>query len=307
MRSRLPTDPPLLTLSWLPMSSAVLSRRPQALALPNLGFLSSDPLSQDSEPQARHLRRALARGEFSLHYQPQTAANGGALEGLEVLLRWTDPRRGAISPDVFIPLAETTGFIHVLGHWVLEEACRQYRRWSRANIAPPKLSVNLSALQLTAPGWAEGVERVLAQTQMSPDCLELEITESCLVKNLAQARTALERLQKLGVRVAIDDFGVGYSSLFCLKDLPVQSLKLDKSFLKDLDRSPKNRILLQGMIDLGRRLKLKVVAEGVETWEQFHLLKSFHCDVIQGYLISRPLPLEGITQFLRRRSYALAA
>ncbi|MEB3175340.1 MAG: EAL domain-containing protein, partial [Cyanobacteriota bacterium] len=262
---------------------------------------------QNSELQIRHLRLALARREFSLHYQPQTAANGGALEGLEVLLRWRHPQRGAISPEVFIPLAEASGFIHVLGHWVLEEACRQYRRWSRADLAPPKISVNLSALQLTAPGWAEGVERVLAQTQMPPDCLELEITESCLVENFTQARTTLERLQKLGVRVAIDDFGAGYSSLFCLKDLPIQTLKLDKSFLKDLDKSAKNQIVLQGIIDLGRRLKLKVVAEGVETREQFHLLKSFHCDVIQGYFVSRPLHLEGITQFLQRRSYALAA
>lgn len=289
------------------MSSAVLSLRPQIPASLTQMLRPSAQGFQNSELQIRHLRQALARREFSLHYQPQTAAQNGELEGLEVLLRWRHPQRGAISPEVFIPLAEATGFIHTLGHWVLEEACLQYRRWSQADIAPPKLSVNISALQLTAPGWAESVERVLAQTQMPPDCLELEITESCLVENLSQALTALERLQKLGVRVAIDDFGTGYSSLFCLKDLPIQSLKLDKAFLKDLNQSPKNRILLQGMIDLGRRLKLKVVAEGVETWEQFHLLKSFHCDVIQGYLISRPLHLDGVTELLQRRSYALAA
>jgi len=249
---------------------------------------------QNSELQIRHLRLALARREFSLHYQPQTAANGGALEGLEVLLRWRHPQRGAISPEVFIPLAEASGFIHVLGHWVLEEACRQYRRWSRADLAPPKISVNLSALQLTAPGWVEGVERVLAQTQMPPDCLELEITESCLVKNLGQAQTALERLQKLGVRVAIDDFGTGYSSLSLLQKFPIQRLKIDRSFVHGVADDLGARSLVRTIIAMGDSLGLDMVAEGVESVRQLQALAELRCAKAQGYLISHPVPPESI-------------
>ncbi len=251
------------------------------------------------ELQAEHLRQALDHQEFVLYYQPQLDLQTGAYLGVEVLLRWHHPQLGWISPNQFIPLAEKTGLIVSIGYWVLLHACYQYQKWQSEGIFPLKLSVNLSPLQLQQPDLIEQIQQVLNLTQMPPHCLELEVTESCLMVNVEEKIGLLNRLQMMGIQIAIDDFGTGYSSFASLKNLPIHTLKIDKSFLEDLMNVSKNRVILHSIIELGHRLKLKIIAEGVETLEQFNILRMFNCDYGQGYFISHPLNLDAIANFLQ--------
>jgi diguanylate cyclase (GGDEF)-like protein/PAS domain S-box-containing protein len=238
------------------------------------------------------LRRALEQGEFELHYQPKVALPAGGLTGFEALVRWRDPERGLVLPGVFIPLCEETGLIRPLGEWVLKEACRQLARWRDAGRDPVPISVNLSVHQFRSGNLVETVRRALAETAVDARWLELEITESALLQDEAAVVGALEALRRLGIRIAIDDFGTGYSSFSYLRRLPVDVLKIDRSFVEHIETSPDEAALLGAIVSMGRALRLRVIAEGVETVGQRQLLTSWGCDEMQGFLVSPAVPAE---------------
>jgi EAL domain-containing protein (putative c-di-GMP-specific phosphodiesterase class I) len=219
--------------------------------------------------------------------------------GLEALVRWEHPELGLVSPAVFIPLAEETGLIVEIGTWVLRTACAQTVQWHRAGLFPLSVAVNLSARQFFQPNLANVIAEVLAQTQLDPKYLELEITETTAVKHMEFTQSVLHKLQETGVCIAMDDFGTGYSSLNYLKQLPLNTLKIDRSFIMDLKPDSKDLKIVNAVISLGQGLDLKVVAEGVETEEQLNLLRSLNCDIVQGYLFSRPITANNMTEMLQ--------
>ncbi len=244
------------------------------------------------------LRRALERDEFRLHYQPILGLESGAPVGVEALLRWSHPERGLVSPGEFIPVAEETGLIVPIGAWVLEHACRQVRTWreSLPEAAGLVLGVNMSARQLQHPRVVEHVEHALAKAGLQPECLKLEITESVLMEHAETA--TLERLKRLGVQLAIDDFGTGYSSLAYLKTFPVDDLKIDRSFVAELEHDADSASIVSSIIRLAKSLHLAVTAEGIETIEQLERLRAMDCDRAQGFHLSRPLPPEHVEAWL---------
>ncbi|MGF1608186.1 MAG: EAL domain-containing protein [Kiloniellales bacterium] len=249
------------------------------------------------------LRQALARDELRLVYQPQALANTGEIIGFEALLRWHHPREGAIPPAVFIPLAEQCGYIGPLGLWVLTEACREAASWSK----PLRIAVNLSPVQFQHGNLAADIERTLASTGLSPERLELEITEGVLLKDKERALEILQRLKQLGVRVAMDDFGTGYSSLSSLQSFPFDKLKIDRSFVMSLTDKSEAQTIIRATIALGRGLSLPVVAEGVETDLQLAWLRGEQCDEIQGYLIGKPLPIDRYAALVGKQPHCRAA
>ena len=244
------------------------------------------------------LRDALENGEFRLVYQPQVDARTGAVFGVEALLRWDHPIEGVIAPTEFIPIAEETGLIVGIGDWVLETACAQNRRWQEAGFAPVTMSVNVSALQFLQKDWVDSVARLLARTGLAPEYLELELTESLIMRDVEGSIATMRRFQDMGVRLSIDDFGTGYSSLSALKHFPVGRLKIDKSFVRELPHGEDDRAIAIAVISLGRRLNLSVIAEGVETQEQVDFLSDNHCHEVQGYHFSRPVPPHEIETML---------
>lgn len=229
---------------------------------------------------------ALARGELSLHYQPQAAPNG-EIVGFEALLRWTHPKRGSVSPGVFIPLAEESGAIIEMGEWVLREACREAQSWCE----PLRIAVNLSPAQFRQDDLPALVHAILLETGLSGGRLELEITEGVLVDDVSRATSVLRRLKSLGVGIAIDDFGTGYSSLSYLQSFPFDRLKIDKSFVSRLQCNAQSDAIVRAVINLGHGLGLSVIAEGVETQAQLEFLSAEGCDELQGYFIGRPAPI----------------
>jgi diguanylate cyclase (GGDEF)-like protein/PAS domain S-box-containing protein len=237
------------------------------------------------------LRRAIEKNEIWLAYQPQVEIDSGRLIGVEALVRWNSPELGQIGPDRFIPLAEDIGFINQLGSWVLEQACRQLKCWDLAGLYVPKIAVNLSARQFDRGGLAGAVERVLRETGLPPHRLQLEVTES-VIMNTGDAMQYINDLHAIGVELAIDDFGTGYSSLAYLKQLPVQTLKIDRSFIKDISTDANDEAIAIAIIQLGKSMNLAVIAEGVETGEQAAFLLRHGCRRAQGYLYARPLPPE---------------
>ncbi|WP_324779587.1 putative bifunctional diguanylate cyclase/phosphodiesterase [Thiobacillus sedimenti] len=245
------------------------------------------------------LKQALERRELVLHYQPKREISTGRLTGWEALLRWQSPELGSVSPDEFIPLAERSGLILPIGEWVLREACRQMRAWQDAGLAAGTMAVNLSARQFRQMDLAEEVSAVLRDTGLAPADLELEITESSLMDNLATAATVLTDLERLGIRIAVDDFGTGYSSLSYLKTFPLHCLKIDRSFIRDIPGDDNDTAIVRTIIALAGTLGLTVVAEGVETEAQLAYLRANRCDQAQGYLFSRPLPPEACLALLR--------
>jgi diguanylate cyclase (GGDEF)-like protein/PAS domain S-box-containing protein len=259
-----------------------------------------------NEQAVRHLalenslRRALNRGDFVLHYQPKVAGDSEQIVGAEALVRWRHEELGVIPPAEFIPLAEDTGLIAPLGEWVLRAALAQSRLWQDAGIALPQVSVNLSLRQFQQPDLVGLIDRVLREAGLAPGCLELELTESFIMHDTACAIATLRELKEMGVRIAIDDFGSGYSSLSYLKQLPIDVLKIDKSFVRDMTRDANDAAIVMAIITLAHSLNLKVVAEGVETEEQLRLLRLLRCDAMQGYLFSRPLPAEDFERLLLR-------
>lgn len=242
------------------------------------------------------LRRALERGEFLLHYQPQFDMAERRIIGFEALVRWQHPQLGLVPPNDFIPLAEETGLIAPLGDWVLREACTQAKAWHSAGHRDLRMAVNLSSRQFFQENVLETVTRALEKTGLPAHCLELELTESCVMQNPDEATVTLCLLNNMGIRIAIDDFGTGHSSLNHLKRFPIDSLKIDRSFVRDVTLNPEDGAIVQAIIAMAHGLKLSVVAEGVETVEQLRFLESFSCDMVQGYLVSRPLPADQITR-----------
>jgi diguanylate cyclase (GGDEF)-like protein len=247
------------------------------------------------------LRRAIEHGQLRLHYQPQRSLQTGALAGLEALVRWEHPEQGLISPGAFIPIAEESGLIVPLGDWVLNAACRQMRDWLAQGFAPPRTAVNVSAVQLSQGRLAAAVTKALEENALPPERLELEITESFLMSDQERAMKTLAELRELGVRLSIDDFGTGYSSLAYLQRLRVHKLKIDLSFLRDVTSNEANAAIVNAIIALGHTLGLEVLAEGVEREEQADYLRAHQCDLMQGYLIARPLPPEAILAFVKDR------
>lgn len=244
------------------------------------------------------LRNATLCEEFVLYFQPKVSCADGRMTGVEALLRWQHPRRGIVSPDQFIPLLEETGLIVQVGRWVLEEACRHAVEWQRAGLNMPSVSVNLSARQLQSETLLADVATTLEETGLPPSCLDLEITESMLMHNAETAIRTLSALKKMGVTISLDDFGTGYSSLAYLKRFPLDAVKVDRSFVQDIAADSDDASITRAVITMAHHLKLKVVAEGVETPEQLALLISHQCDVIQGYFFSRPLPADEMTGVL---------
>ncbi|WP_308621442.1 bifunctional diguanylate cyclase/phosphodiesterase [Massilia sp. Se16.2.3] len=241
------------------------------------------------------LRRAIERNEFFLEYQPQVEIASSRLIGVEALVRWQNPELGLVSPVRFIPMAEDSGFINQLGEWVLFEACRQMVRWDAAGLAVPKMAVNLSVRQVERGAMAPLVSAALAATGLAPARLQLEVTESVIMDN-ADATAFVHQLHALGVGLAIDDFGTGYSSLAYLKQLPVDVLKIDRSFIKDIALDSNDEAIAIAIIQLGKSMNLSVIAEGVENDEQAAFLLRHGCTRAQGYLYGRPLAPEVLLQ-----------
>jgi EAL domain-containing protein (putative c-di-GMP-specific phosphodiesterase class I) len=217
---------------------------------------------------------------------------------MEALLRWNHPEKGIISPALFIPIAEEIGLIRQLDSWVMNTACLDFMNLDKASIDDMRLSVNLSAYQFRNHNLAENIEQVLMETAIPPEQLEIEITETTAMENIDFTIKTLKRLNEMGVKISIDDFGTGYSSLNYLRYLPIHILKIDRSFISDMDKDLNTRVIVKSIIDVAHSLKLKVTAEGVETMEQLALLKQMGCDEIQGYLFSRPIPLNEIQNIL---------
>ncbi len=244
------------------------------------------------------LRKALERKELVLHFQPQYDVKNHRIKGIEALVRWQHPERGMVAPGDFIPLAEETGLIGPIGKWVLHTACAQNRSWQKAGLEPVRVAVNLSARQFQHRDLPAMVAEVLEETGLEPRYLELEITETIIMNDLEITIDQLIRLMNLGVRISIDDFGTGYSSLAYLKKFPIHTLKIDRSFVKDIGADSDDTAIVSAVIALAHNLKFEVVAEGVETPDQLCFLRSKNCDTVQGFFFSRPLPAEELEHLL---------
>ena len=250
------------------------------------------------------IRRALAEGEFVLHYQPLIDAREGRIVGAEALVRWQHPERGLVYPDEFIPILEDTGLIVPVGEWVIREACSDAKRWADADLEGSLVSVNLSARQVLQPDLVPLMERVLAESGLSPDRLSLELTETAVLQNMDAAVRVLSDLRGLGIEAVLDDFGTGHSSLSHLRQLPVRGVKIDRSFVSDVPRSDEARTIVSGVVALGHALNLTIAAEGVETEPQSRFLRSLDCDVLQGFLFGRPQPAEEFEGLLNDQAAA---
>jgi len=244
------------------------------------------------------LRLALQLRQLELHYQPQVEIGGGRIIGFEALLRWNHPRLGMVSPAEFIPLAEESRLILPIGAWVLTEACRQARQWQDAGLPPTVVAVNLSAVQFQERDLVAQVSAALMSSGLAPRWLELEITESVIMQEPERTAGILEELKCLGVRLSIDDFGTGYSSLAYLKRFPIDKIKIDRSFIRDVVQSPGDAAIVRMVIAMAGELERKVIAEGVETTEQLDFLRLHQCHEFQGFLCSRPVPAGRVPELL---------
>ncbi|NQV22567.1 MAG: EAL domain-containing protein, partial [Rhodospirillales bacterium] len=254
---------------------------------------------QNRKTMERGLRAAITSGAFELHYQPQVDIKTRAVIGAEALIRWPHPTEGMISPMEFIPLAEATALIVPLGEWVLRTACIQFAKWRDAGLSLPRLAVNLSGVQLNKSPITDTVTRILAETGMAPENLELELTESTVMENVEAVIPVLQHLHDMGISIAVDDFGTGYSSLSYLKRLPVDKLKIDRSFVSDVTGNDDDAAIAQAITNLAKTLRLRVIAEGVETEEQLLFLEQIGCDSAQGYYLAKPLPHDVFAQWLK--------
>ena len=252
------------------------------------------------------LRYAIERRELVLHYQPKLNLATGGIIGVEALIRWRHPQRGLVLPGKFIAIAEDSGLIVPIGRWVLREACRQARAWQAAGLPPLCIATNISPVELRAPDFVSGVRAVLTETGLEPRYLELEITETGLMEDLRSAADVLQELKEIGVLLALDDFGTGYSSLSHLKHFPIDALKIDQSFVRNLTTDEDATGIVTAMIGMGKTLRMRVVAEGVETREQLEILQEHGCPQGQGYYFCRPLPAEEFSQLLERDTAATA-
>ncbi|MBD8095419.1 EAL domain-containing response regulator [Pseudomonas fluorescens] len=244
------------------------------------------------------LRLAVERSDFTLHYQPKVELASGAVCALEALLRWDRPGHGAVSPAVFVPLLETLGLIVPVGRWVIDTVCRQIAAWQRSDIGAVEVSVNVSGHQLIEGDLIADIAASLAKTGVAAHWLEVELTESSLMENTQHTIASLQRLRAMGVKISIDDFGTGYSSLAYLRRFPIDTLKIDIAFIREVTSNPQDAAITRTIIELAHSLELRVVAEGVESQAQLAFLKAAGCDQIQGYLFSRPLPMQELERLL---------
>lgn len=244
------------------------------------------------------LRRAVDEGTFELHFQPKVATQSGDPSGMEALIRWNSPELGPVSPGKFIPMAEEHGLIVPIGQWVIREACRQMTRWDELGLPPLCCSVNVAAQQLETDDFESEIAEILKETGLDPCRLELELTERALMNDTARAIGILGRLRRQGCRVSLDDFGTGYSSLSYLNRIPLDVVKLDRSFILDVPSSEAQSTLVAALIELAKKLGLEVVAEGVELDAQWAFLCTTGCDHIQGFLFAKPMPSDELVHWL---------
>jgi EAL domain-containing protein (putative c-di-GMP-specific phosphodiesterase class I) len=249
-----------------------------------------------------NLRPGLERGEFFVQYQPQVSIHDFHLVGMEALVRWQHPSLGLLYPVEFITLAEESGMIISLGDWILRNACAQNKAWQNAGLTPMRLSVNFSARQFQQPTFISDINQILKDTNLDPRWLELELTESSIMKDPEEAIEKLHELKLMGIKVAIDDFGTGYSSLNYLKRFPIDTLKIDKSFVSDVCKDPHDTSIVRAIINLGHALDLTVIAEGVETREQLQYLTALECDVVQGFLFSKAVSTKAFEELLMEQA-----
>jgi EAL domain-containing protein (putative c-di-GMP-specific phosphodiesterase class I) len=235
------------------------------------------------------LRNAITNEELYIKYQPQINIASNKIIGFEALMRINSLKLGELSPSEFIPIAEESGLIVELGEWILREACQYTRNLMDLGFPPYIVSVNISSVQINRAGFTSMIDQVLKETGLPPDCLELEITESTIVSSIMDAITLLNSLQALGVRISLDDFGTGYSSLNYLTNMPINTLKIDKSFIDNISFNKKDSLIAEAIIQLAHSIELEVIAEGVECEDQLSILKNKNCDIIQGYIYSKPL------------------
>jgi diguanylate cyclase len=268
---------------------------------PGMDTATRDQVSLESD-----LRQALALNQFELHYQPKVDTRTGNVHGAEALIRWRHPERGLVVPAKFIPLAEESGLIHPIGEWVLREACRQCKAWQTEGLWPLRVAVNVAAAQFRHGNLLDTVQRALRDAQLEPRYLELELTESAVMTNPEESVAILEHLSRMGVLVSVDDFGTGYSSMSYLRRFPIDKLKIDRTFVKELSTRAEDASIVQAIISLAHSLKLKVIAEGVETSEQLSFLRSMGCDQYQGFHFSPPLPASDFSKRVQDIQDALA-
>lgn len=264
------------------------------LYFPEMNVSARDRLSLEAD-----LRKALTRHEFLLYYQPQLDIKTRAIVGVEALIRWQHPKLGLVPPYQFIPIAEETGLIGLIGEWVIETACLQHRQWCQAGFPPIRIAINVSARQFQQSALVNTIVEILQKTEMNPNFLEIEITESTAMQDRLLSIAVLNELRQMGIQTAIDDFGTGYSSLSAIKHLPFDTLKIDRSFTRDLMTDPSDAAIATAIVALGQGLKLRTLAEGVETQDQLEFLQSIGCDCAQGFLFSKPLPVAEISTLLK--------
>jgi diguanylate cyclase (GGDEF)-like protein/PAS domain S-box-containing protein len=267
-------------------------------------FYRSDLNSSAGERQSLEsgLRHAVDRQELQLYYQPIVNLSTGAIAGVEALIRWQHPKLGVVLPDQFIAIAEESGLIVPIGHWVLREACRQAKEWRDDGLSEMRLAVNISAVELRSKEFVAGVESILADTGFDPKCLELELTETFLMQDSKSTSLVLSAIKALGVQLALDDFGTGYSSLSYMRRFPIDTLKVDRSFVRDLTMDASDASVVNAVINMGRSLHMRVVAEGVEAPDQLLFLKEHGCSEAQGYHFSRPLQAREFAVWTRRNA-----
>jgi len=274
----------------------------------SLGKNNCQFYSDELNKQAMHkleiehdLRDAIKNDQYELHYQPKWELHSGNICGLEVLVRWQHPDYGLVYPDKFISVAESCGLIQQLDSLIMAKALKQYKQWEKEGITFGRIAINVSSICFRQPNFLASIVQLLADADVQGENIELEITESILVENCKKVQNTLYNLNKLGIHIAIDDFGTGYSSMAYLKDFPIQTLKIDRSFVSDYDKNRVSAVILKNMIALGNGLGLSVVAEGIETKKQEARLKSLHCGIGQGYLLTKPLPAPELESFLIKK------